>query len=408
MGVNRRLSIAILGGIALLVAVGLSWGINPATSTRTGAGNPAASSRSTTPPFRPPDPTLDDITAVGQVVAVSYYGDTITAGLRHLILDDKVGTVLLFRGNFGDSAHLLALTAQLHELGREAGLPAPLLITLDEEGGDVNQVSDGIPLLPSAYELAAAGPELARQRVAATAAGLRRLGVDLDLAPVSDIRTNPADAVIGNRSFGNNAATVGPMVAATVVGLHQGGVGATLKHFPGLGGAAGDPHLAMPLDPISHELWTATDALTVSAGIGAGADCVMVTAVVDPGLDPTGTPALFSRPIVTGLLREQLKFRGVIVTDSLSMAGIGATYPLPVATIAAINAGGDLILLGNGDTTMEDGSIVALRQAMASGQVDTAAVRVSADLVIMLRHHLVRIAAQAANSTLDTTLSGPR
>ena len=129
-----------------------------------------------------------------------------------------------------------------------------------------------------------------RTAVAATAAGIHALGITLDLAPVADLRLNPQDGVIGDRSFGTDPARVGPLVAAAVGGLHDAGVAATLKHFPGLGGAPGDPHAAIPTDPESQAQWEATQARSFEAGIAAGADAVMTTSVYVPGLDPSGTP----------------------------------------------------------------------------------------------------------------------
>src|SRR5260370_41277459 len=213
--------------------------------------------------------------AVGQMMAASFGGPTITDGLPHLILDEKVGTVLILSDSFTDAASLLRLTTQLQRLGREAGLPAPLLVAVDEEGGRVMRVHDGVTPLPSQLELGAQGPDGVRHAVADTAAGLHALGIELDLAPVADLRTNQADGVIGDRSYGSDPAVVGPLVAAAVPGLHGGGVGAAPQHFPGLGGAAGDPHSAIPTDGESLEQWSATPAPRFPAGIGAGAGAVM-------------------------------------------------------------------------------------------------------------------------------------
>ncbi|HEV3095516.1 MAG TPA: glycoside hydrolase family 3 N-terminal domain-containing protein, partial [Candidatus Dormibacteraeota bacterium] len=270
-------------------------------------------------------------------------------------------------------------------LGRQAGLPAPLLVTLDEEGGRVMRVTDGVAALPSEQELGGRGPQGVHDAVAATAAGLHRLGVQLDLAPVADLRTNPADAVIGDRSFGSDAAVVGPLVAAAIGGLHDGGVAATLKHFPGLGGAAGDPHAAMPSDGESLDQWAATQARSFQAGIDAGADAVMTTAVVVPGLDPSGTPALFSRAVVTGLLRDRLHFEGVIVTDGLGMGGITTLYSLPDATVAAVRAGNDLVLLNSADAAYQASAIEAVKQQVRSGAIAMDQVQASAARVIALR-----------------------
>src|SRR2546422_7624716 len=249
---NRRL---VLHGALLLLLVGtaLRGALGPGGSSSTAIlkPSPTPSPSATLPPVetapdRPAPLPLD--MAVGQMMAASFGGPAITLGLRHLILDEKVGTVLIFRDNFTDVAGPVQLTAQLQALGREAGLPAPLLGAVDEEGGRGMRVTDGVAGLPSELELCRRGPRGGRAAVAGTASGLHALGIPLDLAPVADLRTNPADAVIGDRSFGGDPNLVGPLVAAAVNGLHDGGVGATLKHFPGLGGAAGDPHAAMPTD----------------------------------------------------------------------------------------------------------------------------------------------------------------
>ncbi len=334
-------------------------------------------------PDRPAPLTLD--MAVGQMMAASFGGPNITEGLRHLIIDEKVGTVLIFSDNFTDAASLLRLTTQLQRLGRDAGLPAPLLVAVDEEGGRVMRVHDGVAALPSQLELAARGPERVRQAVADTASGLHALGVQLDLAPVADLRWNPADAVIGDRSYGSDPGSVGPLVAAAVNGLHDGGVAASLKHFPGLGGAAGDPHSIMPTDAESLGRWAATQALSFKAGIDAGADAVMTTAVVVPGLDPSGTPALFSRVVVTGLLRERLQFHGVIVTDGLGMGGITMLYGLPDATVAAVRAGNDLMLLNSADAGYEASAIEAVKQQVRAGAIPMDQVQASAARVIAMR-----------------------
>lgn len=337
--------------------------------------------------------------AVGQMMVASFGGPRITDGLRHLILDEKVGSVLIFADNFSDGASLARLTAELQALGRQAGLPAPLLVTVDQEGGRVARISDGVAPLPSEFELGRRGPQAVRQAIAATASGMHRLGVELDLAPVADLRTNPADAVIGDRSFGGDPRVVAPLVAAAVNGLHDGGVAATLKHFPGLGGAAGDPHAAIPTDGESLDFWAATQARSFQAGIDAGADAVMTTAMVVPGLDPSGTPALFSRTVVTGLLRERLHFDGVIVTDGLGMGGITALYRLPDATIAAVRAGNDLVLLNSSDAAYQTAAIEAVKEQVRRGVIPMGQVQESAARVIALRARWPAWAPSAIDET---------
>jgi len=390
MRLRRRIAAHAVLVVALVVAA-IPATLGPRNSKPAAAVAPSTRSPSATPMPSPtasvpevPVPLPLDL-AVGQMMAASFGGPTITDSLRHLILDEKVGAVLVFGDNFNDAASLARLTADLQTLGRQAGLPAPLLVTLDEEGGRVMRVTDGVAALPSELELGRGGPQAVHDAVAATAAGLHRLGVQLDLAPVADLRTNPADAVIGDRSFGGDAAAVGPLVAAAVAGLHDGGVGATLKHFPGLGGAAGDPHAAMPTDHESLDQWAASQARSFQAGIDAGADAVMTTAVVVPGLDPSGTPALFSHAVVTGLLRDRLHFQGVIVTDGLGMGGITTLYNLPDAAVAAVRAGNDLVLLNSADAGYQASAIEAVKQQVRSGSISMDQVQASAARVVALR-----------------------
>jgi beta-N-acetylhexosaminidase len=360
--------------LALLAAACGSSPAAPATSRATPASSPAAASAA----------ALDLTTALGQTVGVAFSGREVTPALRHLIVDLKVGTVVLLPSNFGGAEGLRHLTAELGALGREAGLPAPLLVCLNQEGGRASAVHDGVPEMPSELVLGSGGPGAVRSAMAATARGLRSLGVGLDLAPVSDLRTNPADDVIGDRSFGPTAAAVAPLVAAAVEGLHDGGVGSTVKHFPGLGGQAGDPHVALTTDPMTLTQWEDTHAVAIAAGITAGTDAVMTTEVVVPGLDPTGTPAVFSRPVVS-MLRDRLHFGGVIITDSLSMGGIQARMTVPAAAVAALEAGNDLMLLSNGDPAYEARAVEAMRAAVEDGRVSLDAVRASAARVIALR-----------------------
>jgi beta-N-acetylhexosaminidase len=383
------------GVILLLVVAALPAMLGPGSARPVAqVARPTPSPTPTASPAPPPsaapapDPRPAPLTvdvAVGQMMAASFGGPTITDGLRRLITEEKVGTVLIFGDNFTDAASLLRLTTELQRLGRDAGLPAPLLIAVDEEGGRVMRIHDGVAALPSELELGARGPQAARQAVADNAAGLHALGIQLNLAPVADLRWNPADAVIGDRSYGADPGVVGPLVAASVNGMHDGGVAATLKHFPGLGGAAGDPHSAMPTDPISLDAWAASQARSFQAGIDAGADAVMTTAVVVPGLDASGTPALFSRAVVTGLLRERLKFQGVIVTDGLGMGGITTLYGLPDATVAAVRAGNDLVLLNSADAGYQASAIEAVKQQVRAGVIPMDQVQASAARVIALR-----------------------
>ena len=320
---------------------------------------------------------------VGSVLAVSWRGTGISPQLRDLLDGGRIGSVLLFAPNFGSPAGLKALTDSLHVLASTACLDHPILVMLDEEGGQVARVqADFTPA--SELAVGGGGPDHVRAVERTSGSGLHQLGVGLNLAPVADVRTNPRDAIVLDRSFGSNAAQVAPLVGAAVQGLHDGGVGATLKHFPGLGGAPGDPHVSIPTDPESEARWESVQMPAFAAGIAAGADAVMTTAVYVPGLGGGGTPAMFSAPVV-GRLRSQLGFGGVIISDSVSMGGISDRYSLPEATVLALAAGNDMVLLGNGDPAYEGEAFAAVRAAVLSGRLDRAALHESALRVNRLR-----------------------
>jgi beta-N-acetylhexosaminidase len=269
-----------------------------------------------------------------------------------------------------------AWSDHLQQLAASECSDHPILVMLDEEGGEVANVKASFdPPWPSV--MASSGPTRVRELERINGAGLRSAGVDLDLAPVADVRTNPLDDVIGDRSFGGTPQRVAPLVAAAVHGLHDGGVGATLKHFPGLGGAAGDPHVAIPTDNETLAQWQAVQVPGFVAGIQAGADVVMTTSVYVPGLGAGSTPALFS-PTIVNRLRGQLGFRGVVMTDSLSMYGIGQKWTLPQAAVLALAAGNDMLLLSNGDPSYEVSAIAAVRAAVLSGKLSWAKLHASA------------------------------
>ncbi|PYQ65576.1 MAG: hypothetical protein DMF54_10660 [Acidobacteria bacterium] len=364
--------------VALLSALVLI-GQSPASQLAVAVTQPSPSP-SESPTAQPWDLDAD----IGAVMVFSWRGSVDWSVVRPLLVNDQIGGVLLFTPNFGgNTADLKSWSDKLQALASSTCLGHPILVMLDEEGGEVANVKASFaPPWPSV--MAAGGPERVRELERVNGAGLRAAGVGLNLAPVADVRTNPRDGIIGARSFGANPSLVAPLVGAAVQGLHDGGVGATVKHFPGLGGAAGDPHVAIPTDPESETQWEAVQMPAFQAGIAAGADAVMVTSVYVPGLGGGSMPAMFSAPVV-GKLRTQLGFEGVIVTDSLSMGGIGARWPLPEAAVMALAAGNDMLLLGNGDPNYEADAVSAVRGAVLSGRLDRTKLHESAMRVNALR-----------------------
>src|SRR5258706_14349308 len=229
LGLRRHLIslILVVAIVAAVVHVVTDWRRN-----QPGAGQPAATVVLTTPSpnATPTSSALQDAISLqndlGSVLVVSQSGTTISPTLQQLVTKGRVGGVLLFRSNFGTPAGLKAWTNRLQALASAACLDHPILVMVDQEGGQVNNVQAPFAA-PSQLTAGIGGAANVRAVERRAAIGIRQLGVGLDLAPVADVRTNPKDLVIGDRSFGSSTQAVGPLVAAAVKGLHDGGVGAT-------------------------------------------------------------------------------------------------------------------------------------------------------------------------------------
>ncbi|MGH9162342.1 MAG: glycoside hydrolase family 3 protein [Vicinamibacteraceae bacterium] len=221
----------------------------------------------------------------------------------------------------------------------------PLLNSADFETGPGFRLR-GATTFPRAMAFGAAGDErLAYRAGRVTAAESRALGIQLDFAPVVDVNNNPRNPVINTRSFGEDPAMVGNLASAMVRGMQEGGVLATLKHFPGHGDTEVDSHLGLPVIDKPRERLERLELVPFRLAIDAGAGAVMTAHMALPQIDATpNTPATLSQPAVTGLLRHQMAFDGLIVTDSMEMAGITKLYDPGEAAVRAVQAGNDIVL----------------------------------------------------------------
>ncbi|MGC1285299.1 MAG: beta-N-acetylhexosaminidase, partial [Streptosporangiaceae bacterium] len=254
-------------------------------------------------------------------------------------LDDGLGGVLLFAGNITGPEQLHALTAELRAHNPD------VLIAADEEGGIVTRVEarTGSSYPGNAALGAIDDGGLTRRVAASIGAMLAEGGVNLDLAPDVDIDSNPANPIIGVRSFGADPGRVAAHTAAFVDGIQSHLVAACAKHFPGHGRADTDSHLVLPVVGASLQQLRDTDLVPFQAAIRAGVRCVMTAHVVFPEIDTV--PATISRKFLTDLLRGELGFDGVIVTDALEMAAIGDSEASAEGAVAALAAGADLLCL---------------------------------------------------------------
>jgi len=269
------------------------------------------------------------------------------------------GVSILFRRNIRyveDRADLEALVALNRELHVAAPDGTPALIAIDQEGGTVARVRAPATLWPPmmAHDRLAPPDDVATAEQVGLAIGqeLRALGLDIDFAPVLDVHTNPANPIIGERAFGTTAETVTRRALAFARGLDAAGVLSCGKHFPGHGDTDTDSHLALPR--IDHD-WARLEAVELApfrAAAAAQLPMVMTAHVVFGALDAT-RPATLSPQVITGLLRDQLGYRGVIVSDDLDMKAIAATLGADVAAVGAIRAGCDVVLLCCDETNQQ-------------------------------------------------------
>lgn len=289
---------------------------------------------------------------------------SLTAPERDLLSERRVAGVCLFGRNIIDRFQVADYVAELRSLAGER-----LIVAIDQEGGGVVRLRD-VPVPPAAMSLGAADDErLTREVAAAAGRGLRSVGVNLDFAPVADVNSNPGNPVIADRSFGSDPQHVARHVVAFVEGLQREGVAATLKHFPGHGDTDIDSHLALPTLQHDAKHLREVELPPFVAGIRAGVAAIMSAHIVLNELDAQ-LPATLSRKALHGLLRTELGFDGVIVTDALDMRAIADSWPAPVAAIMALKAGADLPLtLG---TVAEHRDVLdAVSAAATEGSLDS-------------------------------------
>jgi beta-N-acetylhexosaminidase len=269
---------------------------------------------------------------------------------------------VLFSRNGASVAELRFFTDML----RAEYLDAPPILAIDQEGGTVARLQQGVELIPSMMALGAAGDlELAQRAGEQTAFDLRRAGCTLDFAPVLDLALDPGNTVIGTRSFGSGPQNVAAMGAAFAAGLARGGITPCYKHFPGHGATSVDSHHALPVLDVDEATLLARDLIPFAA-VALEASAFMSAHVLLPQLDPQ-RPATLSRRIATELLRTKLGFKGVLVTDCLEMDALAAYGPVEAAVDALI-AGADLLLFSH-RIELAIAAAVAIESAVEEGRV---------------------------------------
>ncbi|SES34176.1 beta-N-acetylhexosaminidase [Pedococcus cremeus] len=289
-------------------------------------------------------------------------------------------------------------------LSQNSKVQVPLQIATDQEQGVVTRIGPPATQFPGSMALGAGrSADDARTAAAITGQELKAMGVNTNFAPDADVNVNPLNPVIGTRSFSSHPDLVADMVSAQVDGYQrEGGVSASAKHFPGHGDTATDSHVAFPIITHTREQWEQIDAPPFKAAIAQGIDMIMTAHLNFPALDDSGDPATVSKPILTGLLRNELGYKGVIVTDSLAMDGVRQRYGDAEVAVRALSAGADQLLM----TPAMDQAYAAVIGAVQSGRIPMADLDAKVRRVLELKYKRGMVAQPFADPAAVSSVVG--
>jgi beta-N-acetylhexosaminidase len=326
---------------------------------------------------------------VGQKLLFAFHGrESLSPEIVQAFKSYHPGGVSLFRSlNMGTPAQIKSLTQSLQNLGREQNLPL-LLIATDQEGGQLMAFGDGTPLPGNMALGAARSPELARKAGEVLGREMAALGINVNYAPCADVNINPQNPVVGVRSFGEDPNLVGELAAAMIEGIQSQGVAATVKHFPGHGDTASDSHHGLGTVPHSRERLQAVELVPFRAALQADTRLVMTAHLGIPSIDGADAPpATLSPNIINGLLRRDLGFEGVVITDAMDMHAIRQGELLREDALRAAQAGADLLLMTSNPLD-QTRAYEALLQGAQKGGLTHAALQTSVQRILHLKKWL--------------------
>jgi beta-N-acetylhexosaminidase len=301
---------------------------------------------------------------VGRLAIVGFSGHSVPDELRRLVAEFDLGGVIYFPRNIVEPLQVAELSREVAALARSW----PLWISVDQEGGRVARLKRPFTEWPPAETLGRSGDErLAERFAAALAAELTAVGINLDYAPVLDVRTNPRNDVIGDRALAERADVVARLGAAIIRALQRGGVAACGKHFPGHGDTLADSHFELPVVEHDRARLEAVECVPFRRAVAEGVATIMTAHVLAPAIDDR--PASLSPVLVTDLLKRSLGFEGVVISDDLGMKAISASTPKPEAARLAVAAGCDAVLLCHESADEQVAVLEALIHAGESGDL---------------------------------------
>jgi beta-N-acetylhexosaminidase len=300
---------------------------------------------------------------VGQVAIAGFAGDSIPSDLRLLAREFDLGGIILFARNVVDPEQVADIARDAQTLVHEL----PLWVSVDQEGGRVARLKAPFTEWPAMRTLGRSGDDgLAERFATALAAELRAVGISLDYTPVLDILTNPRNPAIGDRALAERAEDVARLGRTIITTLQRAGIAACGKHFPGHGDTSTDSHHELPLIEHPPDRLEAVELVPFRTAIEARVAAIMTAHILIPALDEQ-RPATLSRAIVDALLKKQLGFDGLVLSDDLEMRAISARYGVPEATVAAIGAGCDAVLMCGASQEPQAAALEAVIRATEQG-----------------------------------------
>jgi len=317
---------------------------------------------------------------VGQLFQVGFAGKEPTPEIERMILEYKIGGIILFSRNITGPEQIAALTRNLQKITKH-----PLLVSTDQEGGPVNRIQ-GLTHFPSNMVLGAGDDaNLARLQGQAMGRELRACGINMNLAPVLDVNNNPANPVIGVRSYGEDPEVVARLGCAFISGLQEEGVASCGKHFPGHGDTEIDSHLALPVIEHGRERLEKVEFFPFRRAIAEDLESIMTAHVFFPAIaEKEDLPATLSRNVLTGLLREEMGFTGLIVTDCMEMKAISDNFGTTPGAIQAIAAGADMVLISH-DHNLQVEAIRGVLEAIREGIISEERINSAVGRVLSLK-----------------------
>lgn len=319
---------------------------------------------------------------IGQMMIAGISGTKMDTQTKNLITNYKVGGMIFYQDNLVNPEQTVQLLNEIKTENVHNRLP--LFLSVDQEGGRVTRLPGGLFNFPTNKEIGVINNSQFSYKVG-TILGkeLNGFGFNLDFAPVLDVNSNPKNPIIGDRSFGNNPDVVSKLGIQTIKGIQSQNIIATIKHFPGHGDTSVDSHLELPIVYKNLTELKQLELIPFERAIDNGADTVMVAHILLPKLD-AHYPASMSKVIITDILRKQLDFGGVVITDDMTMKAITDHYKMGAAAVDSINAGSDIILVAHDYNKIIE-AITSIKVAVQKGEISEQRINDSVRRIIMLK-----------------------